>query len=95
MGPHSKECGDPETGVTTGTPFALLQWGRTQKSAETEVSRMTSAALLSLQWGRTQKSAETMVARSMTGKVGCFNGAALKRVRRRHVDLSRFRGRGE
>ena len=61
-----------------------LQWGRTQRSAET--CRLWSKRPRHsswLQWGRTQKSAETRVfAASTDWTIWRFNGAALKRVRR-------------
>ncbi len=59
MGPHSKECGDPRDAVLKLPPPEKLQWGRTQKSAETVQYPEPAQHFSPLQWGRTQKSAET------------------------------------
>ena len=66
-----------------GSPFASLQWGRRQMSAEGPPTTALQAALFVLQWGRRQMSAEgasshTIVPSASTG----FNGAADKCLRK-------------
>ncbi len=58
MGPHSIECGNLERPARSAAAL-LLQWGRTQLSAEIRLaaSWVRSSPSL-LQWGRTQLSAE-------------------------------------
>ena len=60
-----------------------LQRGRTQTSAESATDCGYSFFARSLQRGRTQTSAESLSVSCQLSRLGlCFNGAALKRVRK-------------
>ncbi len=58
MGPHSTECGNNHKDYATGR--YMLQWGRTQLSAEIAALVERLGDDDALQWGRTQLSAEIL-----------------------------------
>src|SRR6266851_142174 len=61
-----------------------LQWGRAQTSAETSIKGWKLHVRIAyLQWGRAQTSAETRKRRGWPARWVPFNGAALRRARKR------------
>ena len=84
-GPHSNECGKNAGKSSQLARAKLLQRGRTQTSAESMEQMLKDWGIEVLQRGRTQTSAERSPRlRAWRRSGSCFNGAALKRVRKAH-----------
>ncbi len=115
MGPHSKECGD-ESAVARSPAIVVLQWGRTQKSAETghHPRHATRTRIHASMGPHSKECGDTPLAtrarrpdraasmgphskecgddpdgHRVDARGARFNGAALKRVRRRGPMMSR------
>src|SRR5690606_29683920 len=78
----------PKSAETSGIAVdaasaASLQWSRAPKSAETLHAPQRVVAATLPQWSRAPKSAETTASSRNTPTVARFNGAALRRARRR------------
>ena len=63
--------------IRLSPPSRQLQWGRDQLIAESGVGTRMVLDIAMLQWGRDQLIAESVGTMRRTGRLMCFNGAAI------------------